>query len=67
MQEVARMLQEIQTTRWNMRKPTALKVTEMHELTHGSPGHPCVSAKARKVRNRILTSSFHRKMCISRH
>lgn len=59
MQEVARMLQEIQTTRWNMRKPTVLKVTEMHELTLDSPGHPCASAKARKVR-----SSIDHKMCI---
>lgn len=64
MQEVARMLQAIQTTRWNMRKPTVLKVTEMHELTHDSPGHPCASAKARKVRDSILTTSIHRKMCV---
>lgn len=59
MQEVARMLQATRTTRWNMRKPTVLKVTEMHELTHDSLGHPCVSAKARKVRNSILTTSIH--------
>lgn len=62
MQGVARMLRGIQTIQGNTRKPTALKVTEIHELTRDSLGHLYASAKARKVSPCILATGIHRHM-----